>query len=135
MYVFVNESLCVCVCVCMCVFVSVCLSVYVKCVCVCDLASDSSETIEVIIMKHGMVTASDMLMHHVLIILTLTFIQGHTDLNYENNKCLIISETIQAMPIMFAAKMFRLKVYMTIASLITLTFIQDHKFVSNLTTF
>ena len=32
-------------------------------------------------------------MHHVLIILTLTFIQGRTDLNYESNKCSIISKT------------------------------------------
>ena len=54
------------------------------CVCVCvSLASDSSETIEVIIIKLGMVTASDMKMHHMI----LTFIQGHTDLNHENNKC------------------------------------------------
>ena len=33
---------------------------------------------------HSTVTASDMRMHHILIILTLTFIQGHTDQN-ENN--------------------------------------------------
>ena len=26
-----------------------------------------------------------------------TFIEGHTDLNHENNKCLISSETIQAL--------------------------------------
>ena len=31
-------------------------------------------------------------MHHVLI-LALTFIQGHTDLNHENNNCLIVSES------------------------------------------
>ena len=43
---------------------------------------------------------------YVLIILTVTFIQGHTDLNHENNKWLIISETIQAMPIKFAVKIF-----------------------------
>ena len=42
-----------------------------------------------------------MVMHHMLIILTLTFIQGHTDLNHEKNKCLIISETIQAIPFKF----------------------------------
>ena len=30
-------------------------------------------------------------------VLTLTFTQGHTDLNHENNKCSIISETVQAM--------------------------------------
>ena len=56
-----------------------------------SLASDSSEAIEVIIIKLGMVPTLDMVMHHVLIILTLTFIQGHTDLNHENNKCSIIS--------------------------------------------
>ena len=55
------------------VHVSVCVS----------LASDSSETIEFIIIKLGMVTASDIVMHHVLIILTLTFIQGHIDVNDE----------------------------------------------------
>ena len=34
----------------------------------------------VIIIKLGTVTASGMRMHHMLIMLTLTFIQGHTDL-------------------------------------------------------
>ena len=47
-----------------------CVSVYV---CVL-LPSDSSETVEVTIVKLGTVTASDMRMHHVLIVLTLTFI-------------------------------------------------------------
>ena len=74
--------------------------------CVCVLASDSSETIiEVIIIKLRMV------MHHVLIILTVTFIQGHTDLNRENNKCSIISNTVQAIAMKFAVKIVRLKVY------------------------
>ena len=72
----------------------VCASV---CVCVCP-------SFEVIIIKLGTVTASDMRMHQVLIILTLTFIQGHTDLKRENIKCLIISETVQTMPIKFAVK-------------------------------
>ena len=54
-----------------------------------SLASDSLETIEVIIIKLGTVTASG----HMLIILTMTCIQGHTDLNLENNKCSIIKET------------------------------------------
>ena len=100
-------------------------------VCVCVfLAHDSSETVEVIIVKLGTMTATDMGMHRVLIILTLTFIQGHTDRNHENNKCLIISEIIQAMPINVAAKTVRLN-----ASPMTLTFIQDHKCVSNWTTF
>ena len=56
-----------------------CLSVFV---CAC-LASDASETIKVIIIKLGTVTASDMVMHQVLSILTLTVIQGHTDFNRE----------------------------------------------------
>jgi hypothetical protein len=75
------------------------------------LARDSSEIINVIIIKLGTVTASDVRMHHVLIILILTFIQGHSDFNHENNKCLIISETMQAMPIKFAVKVVQLKVY------------------------
>ena len=69
------------------------------------------------------------------IILTLTFIQGHTDLNHENNKWFIISETVHPMRINIVVKIIRLKVYMTIASPITLTFIQGHKWVSNVTTF
>ena len=105
---------CVCVCVCMpvcvCIHVCICVCVYITisllhnhnvslsdlCVCLSVfLASDSSETIEVIIIKFGTVTASDMRMHHMLIILTLTFIPGHTDLilHHKNNKCLIISES------------------------------------------
>ena len=39
------------------------------------------------------------------------------------------------MPIQFAVKIVRLKVYMTIASPMTLTFIQGHTCVSALTTF
>ena len=76
-----------------------------------SLAHDSSETVKVITLELGTVPASDMRMHHVLIILTLIFIQGHTDQNHENNKSLIISETIQAMPITFAVKIVRLKAY------------------------
>ena len=56
-----------------------CVSVYVS------LARDYSESINVIIIKLGTVTVSDMRNHHVLIILTLTFIQGHTNLSHENN--------------------------------------------------
>ena len=82
-----------------------CLSV---CVCV-SLASDSSHTIEIIIIQLGTLTTSEMVMHHMLVILTLTFIQGQTDLNHKNNKSLIISVTMQAMPIMFAVKILRLK--------------------------
>ena len=72
-------------------------------VCV-SLASDSSETIEITV-KLGTVTASDMLMHHLLTILTLTFIQDHSGLDHENKKCLnIISEIVQAIPIKFAVR-------------------------------
>ena len=46
-----------------------------------SLARDSSKTVEVIIVKLGTATVSDMKMHLVSIILTLTFIQGHIDLN------------------------------------------------------
>ena len=75
-------------------------------------------------------------MHHVLIIWTLTLIQAHTALNHANNKGLIISEAIQAiMPIKFAVKIVRLKVYLSIASQMTFAFIQDHKRVSNLAAF
>ena len=78
---------------------SVFANLYTRQPCVCP-----SQTIDVIIIKLGTVTASDMLTHHMLFILTLTLIQGHTDLNHDNNKCLIISETIQAMPIKCAVK-------------------------------
>ena len=58
------------------ILVSVCVCLLSVCV---SLASDSSEAIKVIIVKLGMVTASDMIMHHMLllIIFTLTCIQGH----------------------------------------------------------
>ena len=77
-------------------------SVY-ACVCVCvSVASHISEVSEAITIKFDMVTASITRMHYMLIILTLTIIQGYRHLNHENNKCLIISETVQAMPIKFA---------------------------------
>ena len=91
-------------CVCHCVCVSLCV-----CVCV-SLASDSSETIEVIV-NLVTVTTSDMRVHHVLIIvLTVTFMQGHTDLNHENNTCLIISETVPSNPHHVAVKIVKPKV-------------------------
>ena len=68
----------VCLSVCLTDCLSVCLSVCLLPVCV-SLASDFSETIQVTTIILGMVTASDMVMHHVLTILTLTFIQGPTD--------------------------------------------------------
>ena len=91
-----------------------------------SLSNDSSEAVEVNIVKLGTVNDSDMGMYHVLIILTLPFIQGHTYLNHENNTCLIISETIQAMPLTCAVKIVRLNVYMAIACPMNLTFIQGH---------
>ena len=84
---------------------------YIQEIVIITLASDSSKTIEVIVTKLGTVTASDMRMHHVLMALTLAFIQGHRDLNNEKSKCSIISETFQAMPIRFAVKIIRLKDY------------------------
>ena len=68
----------------LCVFCD-CFILYLTCVRF-DLVKSlelSPETVKVIIIKHGTVTASDMLMHHMSFILTLTFIQGHTDLNHE----------------------------------------------------
>ena len=109
--VCVCQSVCVCVCVCVYVCQCVCVRACVRVVCVCmSPASDSSETIEVFIIKLGAVIASDMRIHHAVFILTLTFIQGHTYLNHENNKCSIISQTVQTIPIKFAVKIARLKV-------------------------
>ena len=102
----------VCVCV-QCVRARACLPACLPaCLSVCvALASDSSETVEVSI-KLGMVPASDMIMHHVSLILTLTVIPGHTRVNHENNKYWIISETVKAIPIKCAV---RVKVYIIFA--------------------
>ena len=107
--------------------------VYV-CLCVC-LAGDSSETVQVNIVKLKLdtVTASGMRMHHVLIILTLTFIQGHTDQNHENNNFDYFKKICKQWPSI--VKRVWLSIYMTIGSTITLAFIQGHKCISNLTTF
>ena len=88
----VRARLCVCVCVCVCVCMCVCLSV----------ASYISETRKAIAITFGTVTASGTRMHDVLIIMTLTFIEGNTDFNHGNDKCSIISQTVQAMPIKLA---------------------------------
>ena len=102
----VHVYVCVCVCVCVCVtsdfldFLQDFLVFFFLvrqppslCVCVCVCVSVPHKRFlgnycEVNIIKLGTTTASDMVMYHVLIILTLAFIQGHTDLNHENNKCL-----------------------------------------------
>ena len=82
-----------------------------------SVACHISETSEAIAIKFDTVTASVTRMHHVLMILTLTFIQGHTDLNYENNnECSIILEAEQAMSIKFAVNIARLKVYIDLFS-------------------
>ena len=57
-----------------------------------DDASDSSETIEAVINKLGMVTALDMVNTSHVNHIDLDLLQGHTGLNTENNKCSIISE-------------------------------------------
>ena len=89
--------MCVCVCVCVCICVCVCVPLTFK--------SSSSETQEVIIIKLGMVTASDVVMRHVLSMLTLTLFKvTQIFLNHENHTCSIISETVQAIPIKFALK-------------------------------
>ena len=80
---------------------SVCLSV-------CASPAIISETSEAMAVKFDTVTASVTVMHQVVIILTLTYLQGHTYLNDENNKCSIILETVQAMAIKFAVKIVRL---------------------------
>ena len=77
------------------------------CECVClSLANDSLGTIQVIIIKFGTVTASDIIMHHMLSTLTLTIQRSHRYTKY-----LKIFPCFQAMPITFAVKIVRLKVY------------------------
>ena len=49
-------------------------------------------------------------MHHALIVFTLIVIQGHRDLNLDNNTCSFFPETVQAIPITFAVKIVRRKV-------------------------
>ena len=125
--------------------VSVCVCVYMQArVCV-SLASDCLETIEVIIIKLGTVTASesDIRMHHVLMILTLTFIQGQRGLNRENNKMFdyfrnLSSNTHQVCPEDSLTKcllyilIYELK---SLLSLMTLLFTQSHNCISNETNF
>ena len=110
----VQKSLCVCVRVSVCVCVSP-FAMFIKfdwrysSVCV---SLHSSETIKVLIIKLGKVrvTASNMVLYHMLLILTLTYIHGHTDLNHENNTCLIISETVPSNPHHVAVKIVKPKV-------------------------
>ena len=84
------------------------------CVRVCvSLANDSSETVDVIIVKLVTLTvASNVRMNHVhvLIIWILTLIQGHTDRDIGNSECLITPETTQAMLVKFAVKIVRLEI-------------------------
>ena len=94
----------------MCVRVSVCLSVPRKLF--LGTIKVIPRNIIVIIINLSTVTASEMVMLQGLIILTLTFIQGHKDRNHENNKCSIISATVQVTPIPFFVKIVGLKVYL-----------------------
>ena len=75
-----------------------------------------------------------MVLDQFLIISTLTFIQGHLDLKHQHN-CSIVSETVQAIPIMFAVRIIRLKFYITVCVFQSddLLFTQGHNCVSNLT--
>ena len=111
----------------------VCMSLSV-CLSVCTSPAIPQKLLVIIIIL-GTMIASVIRMHHVSILVILTFIQGHTYLNHENNKCSIVSETVQAMPITFAVKIVRLKpkIYMIFASPMTFTFIQSHNYVSNVT--
>ena len=78
--------LCVCVRACVCACVSACVRACVRaCVCACECVCARAcvrayvrVCCEVIIVKLGTVVASDMRMQNVLIILTLTFIQGQS---------------------------------------------------------
>ena len=74
--------MCVCVRACVHVCVRACVCACMR-ACMCPVQVISLETIEVINIKLGMVTTSDMRMHHASIILTFTFIQGHTDLDHK----------------------------------------------------
>ena len=88
--------MCVCVCVCVCV----------------SLASDTSKTVEVIIIKLGAVTASDNYENASRV--TYIDLDLHSSsLNHEYNKCSVISKTVQTMPIKFAVKRVRLKRYIS----------------------
>ena len=75
-------------CVCVSVSVLVCVCV---CVCVCLCPSKRFLGKYHRIIKLARVTASDMRMHHVLLILTV--IEGHIDTKYS-----IISDSFEAMP-------------------------------------
>ena len=84
-------------------------------VCLSGVASQISDTSEAIAITFKTVTASVMSMHHVLIILTLTFIHGYPDLIHENNKYSIIPETVQAMSIKLTMAIVRRKVYIIVS--------------------
>ena len=63
--------------------------------------------------------------------MTLTIIHGQTDLNHEHKECSIISETVEAIPIKFATKIIRQKVYVIFSQSDDLAR-QGHNCVSNL---
>ena len=126
-----SVCLSVCLSICMSTCLSACLSVSHS------QAIPRKRLMKVIIIKIGTVTISDMGMHNLLtiiIILTLTFIQGRTYLNNVTVNIRLFQKRFQAMPIKFALKIVRLKVYILIlASPMALTFPQGHNCVSNFT--
>ena len=107
---------CVSACVCVCLSVSVCVSVcqcVSACVCVCVSVC---QCVCACVPPKGLL--GNWWSHHRqscwhgdcfrrenvsrVNYIDLAFIQGHSYLNHETNKCSIISETVQAMPIKFA---------------------------------
>ena len=83
----------VCVSVCLCVCLSVRLCVYV-----CPMPAISQKPLKRQLSTLTAVTASVTRMPHVFRTLTVSFIQGHTDLHRENNKRSIISENCSSNP-------------------------------------
>ena len=61
--------------------------------------------------------------------------QGHTNINNESNKCSIILEAVQAVPIKFSVKIVRLRSIIKLANAMTLTLTEGHNCVSNFTFF
>ena len=59
----------------------------------------------------------------------MTLSQGHRDWSHENNKCLIVSETIQAMSVPFAVKIVRLNIII-IQGWIIATIKQETKYIN-----
>ena len=96
--------------------------------CVCPSQAIPRKLLDIMV-KLGTVTALVMRMHHIL---TLTFKVTQVEIMKETH---VYVRNYSAVPIKFAGKIVRLNAYITIASPMTLTFIQGRKCISNLTTF